>query len=108
LYIATKEGCTASWRTTEALPPGEYRFLAKIRTKGVVLSSDDPRAGAGLRVSRYRTGQKNAGDREWTPIFFDFTVGEKGNEGETELVCELRADEGEIWYDLKSLKIIRK
>jgi spore coat protein H len=105
LHIATKTGCTASWRTSLDLPPGQYRFEARIKTKGVVLAKE-PRAGAGLRISGHRAGQKNAGDRDWTPTHFDFEVGE--NKTEVELVCELRANEGEIWYDLASLKLVRK
>jgi hypothetical protein len=105
LYIGTKTGCTASWRTTVALDPGKYRIEARIKTKGVMLDENDPRAGAGLRVSRVRTGQKNEGDHDWMPIHFDFDV--QGDGGEKEIVCELRADEGEIWYELKSLKLKR-
>jgi spore coat protein H len=103
LYIGTKTGCTASWRTTVTLEPGRYRMEARIKTKGVVLAADDPRAGAGLRASRVRTGQRNEGDHDWMPVHFDFNVQQEGED--KELVCELRADEGEIWYELKSLKL---
>lgn len=105
LYIGTKTGCTASWRTTLALDPGKYRMEARIKTKGVLLDENDARAGAGLRISRVRNGQKNDGDRDWTPIYFDFDV--QGDGAEKEIVCELRADEGEIWFDQKSLKLKR-
>jgi spore coat protein H len=104
LHISTESGCTASWRTTLDLPAGEYRFQAHVKTKGVVLPNEE-RAGAGLRISGHRLGQKNSGDRNWTPIYFDFEVPENKD---TELVCELRAKKGDIWYDLKSLKLIRK
>ncbi|HTG44831.1 MAG TPA: CotH kinase family protein [Verrucomicrobiae bacterium] len=106
LHIGSAEGCTASWRTVVQLPAGAYRFQAHIKTKGVALASGDPRAGAGLRISRHRNGQKNTGNKDWTPIAFEFEVPEEGQE--TELVCELRADRGEIWYDLNSIKLIRK
>ncbi len=105
LYIGTTSGCTASWRTTAVLEKGHYRFEARIKTKGVVLNPADQRAGAGLRTSRHRTGQKNAGDLDWTPIHFDFDVTE--DETDKELICELRANKGEIWYDLNSLKLKR-
>lgn len=105
LRIATKEGCTASWRTVVQLPPGRYQLHSRIKTFGVTLDPADQRAGAGLRVSRHRTGQKNSGDSDWTPIQFEFeTTMEKP---EVELICELRADAGEIWYDLESLKLKR-
>ena len=105
LHIATTNFCTASWRTTARLEPGRYQFTARIRTRGVVLNPGDPRAGAGLRISRHREGQRNAGDNEWTPITFNFEV--TPEKPEVELVCELRADAGEIWYDLNSLKLKR-
>jgi spore coat protein H len=105
LRIATKEGCTASWRSFVKLPPGRYQLTSRIKTFGVVLDPSDKRAGAGLRVSLYREGQKNAGDRDWMPAVFEFeTTSEKP---EVELVCELRANAGEVWFDLESLKLKR-
>ena len=106
LRISTTDGCTASWRTIAVLDSGRYQFEARIKTEGVVLPPDDPRAGAELRVSRYRNGQKNSGDRDWTPITFPFEVPE--DQSEVELVCELRAIQGTIWYDLKSLRLKRR
>ncbi|MDB6039216.1 MAG: cotH 3, partial [Verrucomicrobiales bacterium] len=105
LHIATKAGCTASWRTTRMLDSGKYEFQARIKTAGVVLNPSDPRAGAGLRVSRHREGQKNAGDKSWTPVKFDFEVHEPSD---IELVCELRANQGDVWFDVSSLNLKRK
>ncbi len=106
LRISTTDGCTASWRTGTLLDSGRYRLEARIKTQGVVFPENDPRAGAGLRVSRYRTGQKNSGDRSWTPITFDFEVPE--DQSDVELICELRASTGDVWFDLKSLKLSRR
>lgn len=106
LHISTKDGCTASFRTRTQLPQGRYRFEARVKTQGVVLDANDQRAGAGLRVSRYRTGQKNTGDRDWTPTVFDLEVRE--GQGDVELVCELRADKGDVWFDLNSLRLSRR
>ncbi len=105
LHIATTDRCTASWRTSEMLEDGRYRFEARVKTRGVVLRPEDPRDGAGLRISRFRKGQRNEGDRGWTPVTFDFQVTDGPKE--IELVCELRANEGEIWYDEKSLRLRR-
>ena len=87
------------------LPPGQYSLEAQIMTRGVVLYEGDPRSGAGLRVSRHRQGQPNAGDSDWKPISFEFEV--EPEQSEVELICELRAERGEIWYDLNSLKLKR-
>ena len=106
LHISTKEGCTASWRTSRLLDVGKYRFEARIKTQSVIFAQNDPRAGAGLRISRHRIGQKNSGDRDWTPIAFDFEVPE--DQSDVELVCELRAVQGDVWFDLKSLRLRRR
>jgi len=105
LRISTKTGCTASWRTTKLLDRGKYRIEARIKTQSVVFPPNDPKAGAGLRVSRHRIGQKNEGNKDWTPIVFDFEV--RDDHAAVELVCELRATQGDIWYDLSSLKLKR-
>jgi spore coat protein H len=106
LRISTKEGCTASWRTTRMLDPGKYRFEARIKTRGVVFPENDPRAGAGLRISRHRVGQKNSGDKDWTPVSFEFQVPQ--DQSGVELVCELRANKGDVWFELKSLRLKRE
>lgn len=106
LRIATTNGCTASWRTTVALDPGKYRLEARLRTRGVLFPEDDPRAGAGLRVSRHRVGQKNSGDRPWTPVTFNFDI--TADKPEIELICELRALRGEVDFDQTSLRVVRR
>ena len=106
LHISTQDGCTASWRTSCLLDRGNYRFEGRLKTQSVILAPDDPRAGAGLRISRYRIGQENSGDRDWAPITFDFEVPE--NQSKVELVCELRALRGDVWFDLKSLRLRRR
>ena len=105
LYISTEAGCTASWRATRLLDRGKYRLEARIKTEGVVLNPEDSRAGAGLRISKHRIGQRNEGDKDWMDISFEFDVTEP--QRPVELVCELRADKGSIWYDLKSLHLKR-
>lgn len=106
LHIKTDSGCTASWRTTATLNRGTYVFQARIKIKDVVLAPTDKKAGAGLRISGFRGGQKNSGTRDWTPVEFEFEVSEP--QGDVELVCDFRADQGEIWYDLNSLRLKRK
>lgn len=105
LHISTEQGCVASWRTTRLLDRGKYRFEARIKTEGVVLDEADMRGGAGLRISRHRIGQRNAGDKDWANISFEFDVTEP--QRAVELVCELYAQKGAVWYDLKSLQLKR-
>ena len=95
-----------SWRTRVLLEPGQYRFEGEMRTRGVVPVMDRRGEGAGLRISRLPRPNKLSGDAPWTKVAFDFVV--EANSQGTELVCELRATQGEAWFDLNSLKLIRK
>jgi hypothetical protein len=45
------------------------------------------------------------GDTDWQVVRYEFTVG--GEQGEHDLVCELRAAGGEVWFDLSSLHLSR-
>ena len=62
--------------------------------------------GAGLRVSGGKRTQQLLGSSDWMPLEYEFEV-EAGGE-EKELVCELRAREGEVWFDAASLKLVRR
>ena len=106
LHIRAEENSASSWRSRLFLDSGQYRLVGKVKTQGVVVGKEDPKAGAGLRVSRHKFSQKLSGDTDWTPVSFDFDV--QQDQSDVELVCELRAERGELWVDLKSLKLIRK
>ncbi len=105
--------CTASWRCRVLLAPGQYRCEGLVRTAGVV-ALDEPNAavqkgkGAGLRVHGSRQPRSNEalGDTDWRKVEFDFAVDPAGEEAE--VVCELRAAKGEAWFDLDSLRLVRK
>jgi hypothetical protein len=106
LHISTKQASAASWRTRVVLDAGIYRFESKVRLEGVTLSPEDAKAGAGLRISRRPFTRKLSGTLEPTVVTYDFEVEEDQNE--VELVCELRATEGQIWFELASLRLVRK
>ncbi|MEO8428281.1 MAG: CotH kinase family protein [Verrucomicrobiota bacterium] len=106
LHISTQDHCAASWRSNARLDSGQYRLVARMKTEGVVLGTEDQKAGVGLRISRHKFGQKIPGDKEWTLVGFDFDV--QQDQSDVELVCELRAVRGDVWFDLKSLKLIRR
>ena len=95
-----------SWRARVLLEPGQYRFEGELRTQGVVPTTDRRGTGAGLRISRLPRPAQLSGDSPWTKVFFDFSV-DAESQG-TELVCELRATQGEAWFDLNSLKLVRE
>ncbi len=105
LYIRADGDANGSWRRMVALEPGNYRFEAKLRTKGVVAAQGSSGEGAGLRISGSSRSGVNAlsGDVGWRTAAYPFTA----NGGETMLVMELRATKGELWCEKGSLQIVR-
>ena len=106
LHIRARDTEAGSWRTRVLLGRGQYRFEGKVRFRGVKLNAEDQRSGVGLRISRQKFSRKLSGDMEWTTMPFDFEVQE--DQTEVELVCELRATQGQAWFDLGSLRLMRR
>ena len=112
LHIAAAEGgrCTASWRTRVLLPGGRYVFSARIRTAGVVALTKDVNSkgvGAGIRQSQHQVRKHGLiGDNEWQTVEYEFEI--PGESGDAALLCELRAEQGEAWFELGSLKVTKK
>lgn len=128
LVIAASDSTTASWRSGVKLAPGKYRFEGRARGAGIEPLARKPAAnqpanakpveekkgvGAGLRISQVNEAEKTrkprqnqiVGTSEWTPLAFDFEVTRETEDAE--LVCELRAIKGTVWFDLASLRIVR-
>jgi hypothetical protein len=108
---AADTNCVASWRCRVQLPPGQYHFAALVRTAGVVpLGLKDKKGvGAGIRISEFPSARTNslAGDSKWTRLGFDFEV-QAGDIAPRDLLCELRAQKGEAWFDLHSLTLSKR
>jgi hypothetical protein len=106
----------------------------RVRTRGVVPAADMARAGAGLRVcSRrkinagvhwdwfpYRESRDPetrgdipsinnftplTGTVDWKEVSYDFEL--RQPMADLEISCELRAENGEAWFETESLKITR-
>jgi spore coat protein H len=112
LHISAGPGgrCTASWRTRVLLPPGRYVFVGRLRTAGVTPLEKDVNTkgvGAGLRQSSSRQPRKHglAGDSDWQTVEYEFVVPSEAEE--VSLLCELRGEKGEAWFDLSSLMVKR-
>lgn len=128
LTITAIDSTTASWRSSVKLDPGHYRFEGRARGNGIEPLVRKPAAnqpantkpaedrkgvGAGLRISSANEKSENqkprtntvVGSADWTPLAFDFEV--KAGSEDTELVCELRAAKGTVWFDVASLRIVR-
>lgn len=101
--VALQRGTAASFRTSRSLPAGSYRFHALARTAGVVSSDEGPPGrGVGIRISGASRETALLGNQDWTPVQFDF---ELDDDGDVEFVIEIRADRGEAWFDLSSLRL---
>jgi len=108
LHIRAEKGdVVASWRANVLLEEGRYRLQGLARTAQVtVLTNVVERGnGAGLRVSGSKRTQQIIGDAPWTQLEHEFEVMQ--GEDDKELVCELRARQGEVWFDAASLRLIR-
>jgi hypothetical protein len=95
----------ASWRAKVMLEPGKYKFHGQAKAQGIAPDESDIGAGAGLRISGGKRTNKLTGDKDWTPLEHVFEV--PGSETEVELVCELRATKGQVWFDTSSLRLAR-
>jgi hypothetical protein len=103
---AGAESSVGVWSTSVVLDAGSYRFSGRIRCRGVVPEPGDHKGGVTLRTHNRRAVQKLTGTADWTEISFDFDVDEDGKQ--LELRCELRAIQGEAWFDRDSLKLTKK
>jgi spore coat protein H len=105
LRISCTNGpCIASWRTKIALPPGVYLFEGDARATGVTARTNEVTGfGAGLRISQGKRDNKLEGDAPWTRVRHNFT----NQFDEVELICELRAMKGDVWFDTDSLRLVR-
>jgi hypothetical protein len=104
---AEKGDAVVSWRTAVVLEEGKYRFQGIARAAQVVALTNKVERGngAGLRLSGDKRTQQLIGDVAWTPLEHEFQVIAGGED--KELICELRASQGEVWFDAASLRLVR-
>jgi spore coat protein H len=107
IAAGTTERCSASWRSATLLKPGRYVFEARLRTTGIVPLTENPSRGlgAGIRISRARVTRSNGfvGDNDWVKVEYEISI--EDETGEPIFVCELRAAQGEVWFDPSSLHV---
>jgi hypothetical protein len=97
--------CVASWRTRVTLPAGKYRFEARARAQGVRALQEAPGIGAGIRLSGSQRTNKLDGTTNWTLLVHEFEI--QAPMQEVELVAELRATAGQVFFDAGSLRLVR-
>jgi hypothetical protein len=104
LHIVANGQSTASWRSNVQLDSGKYRFSVMARTSKLSPMRDSKGEGAGIRVSGSMQPRRNsiANDTDWTRLQYDFEV---DGQSDVVLVCESRANRGEVWFDAGSLML---
>jgi hypothetical protein len=107
LHIATSGQASSSWRAKAQLPAGHYRFEGKVRVSGVKPLGFGAHHGAGLRIGGHeRQCNDLIGDSAWVRLVEHFNINPSG--AEVEFICELRASEGEAWFDCSSLRVVQE
>ena len=101
LHIAANRGGTGSWRARVLLPNGRYVLEGRAR-----LSDNATGSRVVLRISGARTPGETGSGTDWIPLSFPFETEEL--ESEVVLVCELKGNRGEAWFDLESLRLVRE
>ena len=103
LHIRANSASAGSWRRTMNLPPGRYRFEARVKTAGVVAMDDAKNKGAALRISGGAKGTDSAeGDCPWKTLAYSF----ESPGGDVILVAELRGQKGDAWFERDSLRLV--
>ena len=93
---------SGSWRQTVDLPPGRYRFSARVTTTGVGVGDLESPRGAGLRVlgGEVRSRAWVRGTRRTRECRMEFDA-----DGPVCLLLELRAESGMAAFDADSLRL---
>ncbi len=105
--VAASPGSAGSWRARLNLPAGRYALEGRAKTKDVEAVKSEKGEGAGLRIGGNVQPRANklSGSSDWTALSYDFSL---ANGGEVELVAELRANKGTVWFDPESLKLVKR
>jgi hypothetical protein len=106
LYIRAGHGGAPAWRSRTVVGPGKYRLEGRVKTQAVLALKAELGAGAGLRITGKPARQNQlSGSSDWQKLTYEFDVTVDGEE--VEMVCELRATKGEVWFDLASLQLVK-
>ena len=107
LRISAGARTSASWRTTVKLKPGRYRFQGRARVIGVTALPFGNSHGASLRVAgKTQRSAELMDTSDWAELKTEFEV--RAPEEEVMLICQLRANSGEAWFDKASLSLVRQ
>jgi hypothetical protein len=106
LYIGALHGeIVGAWTTRVRLESGSYRFVGMVRTRNVDKRTGEAEGGAGLHTSGGSVPPGVLGNVDWREFVYPFRVSDDGEE--EELVCELRASQGECWFEPTTLRLVK-
>jgi hypothetical protein len=99
---------TASLRSRMSLPAGSYQLVGELKVSGPPGESRRNLIFAG--VIRYWSDRFGVGmhSLNWNDINFGFDVPVSREPEEIEFVCDIRGGPGEVWFDVSSLKLVRR
>lgn len=108
LCVTAEASDLAAWQCRVLLPRGHYRFEGAIRIRGVEPLSFGKNHGAGLRVQGKPRAQpyQFVGDSDWRTESVEFEV--TADQELVDLLCEIRARQGQAWFALDSLRIVQR
>jgi spore coat protein H len=102
LHIVAGPVTSASWRSAVRLPSGHYCFQALVRARDVTPLPFGTHQGARLRIGRLdRESAALIGTQDWTSLRVRFEIPD--GPATVELICELRASGGQVWFAKNSL-----
>jgi hypothetical protein len=106
LLQVTGRGTNSSgaWRSIILIGKGRYEFSGKARTEGITRDVTGTN-GVILRISGDRSTEGITISDEWKTLSYEFDV--QGVE-DVELVCEFRGPKGSGFFDVSSLRLVRK
>ena len=87
------------------LPAGSYVLSGRFKTAALKPFSDPRGTGAGIRIGGGGRTNTLSGNTDWTVVEFPIELTEARD---LEWVAEIRADAGEAWIEMNSLRLKRK
>lgn len=106
ISVAGGEPCVASWRRRVVLGPGRYVFRVDVRAEGVEPPPGTDKVGIGVGRGGTPRTQHRLGTSPLESMEHAFTVSD--GQSTVELVLELRAKSGTVWFDQASVRLTRQ
>ena len=106
-YQSKTGRCNSSWRCKVPLRKGRYTLHARMKTEKVIAANEQDHAvGAGIRVEGSTRDNVRKGTAAWMPVEYHFEVTDDVRT--VELVIELRARKGQVWFDASALHLTQE